>query len=139
MRTQVPKVSSPGNGRIREWRCRVGLLFIVESQQLVYFTNVKSGETQIEIRFLILLQFERKQFLIPIGPISSLRAAFNLKCPSTTSPSLRTRHGILQPNSRIEPHMRSTAESFLRGLRAIFVEPGDWPDFDLLGRRARSS
>jgi hypothetical protein len=40
------------------------------------------------------------------------------RCPSTTSPLLRTRQGILKPNSRIEEHMRSTAPSFLRGLRA---------------------
>ena len=26
-------------------------------------------------------------------------------------------HGILKPNSRIDAHMRSTAASFLRGLR----------------------
>jgi hypothetical protein len=33
----------------------------------------------------------------------------------TTSPSLRAKTGTLKPNSRIEKHMRSTAESFLRG------------------------
>ena len=32
----------------------------------------------------------------------SLRAAFSRRWPSTTSPSLRTRHGILKPNSRID-------------------------------------
>jgi len=50
--------------------------------------------------------------------IASLRAAFRRRCPSTTSPSLRTKQGILNPNSRIEAHIRSTPASFLRGLRA---------------------
>jgi hypothetical protein len=35
-----------------------------------------------------------------------------------TSPSLRAKTGILKPNSRMLLHMRSTAASFLRGLRA---------------------
>ena len=50
--------------------------------------------------------------------IRSLRAALIRKRPSTTSPSLRASTGILNPNSRIEEHMRSTTASFLRGLRA---------------------
>ena len=44
-----------------------------------------------------------------------MRAALRRRWPSTTSPSLRTRHGILKPNSRIEAHMRSTAASFFLG------------------------
>jgi hypothetical protein len=47
----------------------------------------------------------------------SFCAAFRRRCPSTTSPSLRTRQGILKPNSRIDEHILSTAPSFLRGLR----------------------
>jgi hypothetical protein len=49
--------------------------------------------------------------------IPSFRAALRRRCPSTTSQSLRTRHGILNPNSRTDAHMRSTAVSFLGGFR----------------------
>ncbi len=48
----------------------------------------------------------------------SFRAALSRRWPSITSPPLRTKHGILKPNSRMLAHMRSTAASFLRGLRA---------------------
>ncbi len=54
----------------------------------------------------------------PPGHDPSLRAAFSRRWPSTTSPSLRASTGILKPNSRMLLHMRSTAASFLRGLRA---------------------
>ncbi len=50
--------------------------------------------------------------------IPSFFAAFKRRSPSTTSPSVRARTGILNPNSRIEPIMRSTERSFLRRLRA---------------------
>lgn len=52
-----------------------------------------------------------------ISASSSFRAAFRRRCPSTTSPLLRARTGILNPNSRIDPHIRSTAASFFLGLR----------------------
>lgn len=44
-------------------------------------------------------------------------SGLSLRCPSTISPSPRTKQGILKPTWRIEAHMRSTAASFLRGLR----------------------
>jgi hypothetical protein len=46
-----------------------------------------------------------------------LAAAFSRRCPSTTSPLLRARIGILNPNSWMEAIIRATAWSFLRGLR----------------------
>jgi hypothetical protein len=52
-----------------------------------------------------------------ISAMLSLRAAFSRRWPSTTSPSLRASAGILKPNSRMLLHIRSTAESFLRGSR----------------------
>src|SRR2546423_13146540 len=45
-------------------------------------------------------------------------AAFRRKWPSTISPLLRVRMGILKPNCVKEAFNRSTAWSFLRGLRA---------------------
>ena len=63
--------------------------------------------------------------------IPSLRAALRRRWPSMTSPSLRARHGILNPNSRILPHIRSTAASFLRGLPAGAASKGE--RFDIAG------
>ena len=57
-------------------------------------------------------------FVSPPGHDPSLRAAFSLRCPSTTVPSLRASTGTLKPNSRMEAHIRSTAASFLRGFLA---------------------
>jgi hypothetical protein len=47
-----------------------------------------------------------------------LRAAFNRKWPSMTSPFLRASTGILKPYSRMLLHKRSTTASFLRGFHA---------------------
>jgi len=97
-----------------------------------------------EIQTLDVLEFDSQELFIPVRPrhravhhqperfdlrwrpliaeydwdlSPSLRAAFSRRCPSTTSPSLRTRHGISNPNSRIDAHMRSTAASFFLGFR----------------------
>src|SRR5579859_4691754 len=101
--------------------------------------RIETGEREVEVRFLDVLQLQSEQFLVPIGPryrtvhhqpegsshkitdtsvMPSFRAAFRRRWPSTTSPPLRASTGILKPNSRIDEHMRSTAESFLRGLCA---------------------
>src|SRR5207245_7826939 len=116
-----------------------------KGEHIIDLFRVEAGEAEIKLLRVELLQFEREQFLIPFhwtdrltmmrnaftwagvhssqritgtSAMFSLRAAFSRRCPSTTSPSLRANTGILKPNSRMEEHMRSTAESFLRGLRA---------------------
>ena len=50
--------------------------------------------------------------------IASLRAAFSLRWPSTTSPVDRASTGIEKPNSVMLATMRFTAPSFLRGFRS---------------------
>lgn len=73
------------------------------------------------------------QRMTGISAMPSLRAAFNRRWPSTTSPSLRTKQGILKPNSRIDEHMRSTAASFLTWVPLVGNELVDRPDLDSLG------
>ena len=51
-------------------------------------------------------------------PRFQLARGLQAQWPSTTVPSLRARTGHLNPNSRMLLHIRSTAASFLRGLRA---------------------
>jgi len=53
----------------------------------------------------------------PPGHDPNWRAALRRSWPSTTSPSLRARTGILKPNSRRLAHMLSTAPSCLRRWR----------------------
>jgi hypothetical protein len=56
-----------------------------------------------------------------------LACGLRRRWPSTTSPSLCARTGILKPNSRMLPHMRSTAASFLRGIASVEDQLFDWP------------
>ena len=113
--------------------------------------RIKTGEAEIEIRLIELLQLESEEFLIPscpgygtvhqeagfhlrfaplvaedygdfgrvaAGPCSQLARGFKSQMAVHHFASLRTSTGILNPNSRMLMHMRSTAASFLRGFRA---------------------
>jgi hypothetical protein len=117
------------------------LVIFGRDEQVVYLTGFETGERQIEVRLVQFLQFEGEQFAVKVLPrgrainkqperpdlrIAPLiteddwnlrdarRAALIRKWPSTTSPSLRASTGILNPNSLIEEHIRSTTASFLR-------------------------
>ena len=151
--------------RLRPRRRGVSGLLVFERQQSVYLAGIESCEAEIEIRFLNFLQFESEQLFVPIrlrhrtihhererldlagvhssqritgiSVMPSLRAAFSRRWPSTTSPSLRTRQGILKPNSRIEAHIRSTAASFLPGVPWVLYKPFNRPNLDVLRRGLR--
>jgi hypothetical protein len=103
VRSTKPKVADTGYRILgQRWRRICPLVILGLDQQCVDFAGIESGERQVE----------------GISVIRSLRASLMRKCPSTTSPSLRAKTGILKQNLRIEEHIRSTTASFLRGLRA---------------------
>ena len=52
--------------------------------------------------------------------------------------SLHDRHGILKPKSPIEEHIRSTAASFLRGLRGDSLIAKHDLDLHVFGRQLDS-
>lgn len=68
MISQVPEIAQLRNRILREWRRGVLLLDVIERQQFVDLVRVEAGEAQIKVRFLDLLEFQGKEFFVPVGP-----------------------------------------------------------------------
>ena len=68
MLAKQPQVAEPGNRYFRQrWRS-IGFLVVFERQKPVDLARIKSGEAEIEIGLLDLLEFERQKLLVPIRP-----------------------------------------------------------------------
>jgi hypothetical protein len=65
---QAPKVADLGYGRFRQRWSRVCPLVVFQRQQAIDLARVESGEAEIKVRFLEILQLEGQQLLVPVGP-----------------------------------------------------------------------
>ena len=144
--SEQPNVTEARSGMLRRRRHLIGAVVIFGiTQKVVDLSVIEAGERKIEVEALEVGEFQCQEFLVPFCPahrtvhqqperlylrsvhssqritgtsaMPSFLAAFNLRWPSTTVPSLRASTGTLKPNSLMDATMRSTAASFLRGLR----------------------